>query len=174
LGLRPSSLQRELSSLEGAGILKSRQDRGRRYYFVEKSLPIFEELRSLMMKTTGLVDLLRDALKSVASKIEAAFVYGSVAQGRERHDSDIDLMVIGDVGFIELSPILDEVEQKLRREVNPSVFTRKEFLRRIDASDSFVASVLAKPTLPVIGRVDDITGGGSGRRPNSQGRHRPN
>src|SRR5215467_5264157 len=97
LGVPSSSLQRELHDLTAAGILKSHRQGRMVYYQANADSPLFPDLRGLLLKTAGLVDILADALKPLLPKIHLAFVYGSIASGEERSDSDIDLMVIGDV-----------------------------------------------------------------------------
>src|SRR5580692_77670 len=97
MGVPSSSLQRELQDLTEAGILKSHRQGRMAYYQANTDSPLFSDLRGLLLKTAGLVDVLADALKPLASKLMLVFVYGSIASGQERSDSDIDLMVIGAV-----------------------------------------------------------------------------
>ena len=101
LHTRPSSLQRELSSLEQSGILQQRKDGRRRYFKAETRSPIFRELRSIFEKTAGLIPTLRVALRPFANKIVCAFVYGSIARREEDATSDVDLMVIGSLGLAD-------------------------------------------------------------------------
>src|SRR5947207_164254 len=98
LHTRPSSLQRELSSLEQSGILQQRKDGRRTYFKAEVRSPTFRELRSIFEKTVGLIPTLRIALRPFANRIACALVYGSIARREEHATSDIDLMVIGNVG----------------------------------------------------------------------------
>jgi predicted nucleotidyltransferase len=169
LGVSPSSLQYELARLTAAGILKRWLDGQRVCFQADKECPVYSELRSLIIKTVGIVDVLRDALKAFDGKIDVAFVYGSIAQGEEKTASDIDLMIIGSVTVFELVPVLDALTEKLLREVNPVVYTPKEFAKKA-AESRFVQSVLGRPSLFVIGPKDDLEGiiGGGTRR---KGRH---
>src|SRR6516164_138836 len=116
----PSSLQRELRSLEQSGILQLRKDGRRTYFKAETRSPIFRELRSIFEKTVGLIPTLRDALRPFAEEIACAFVYGSIARHEEHATSDVDLMVIGTVGLGDLAPSLRKAEKRLGREVNVS------------------------------------------------------
>jgi len=172
LGVRRSTLQRDLLKLTAVGILKSSRSGNRVYFQADESCPIFPELRSLLLKTTGLLDALRDELASLASRIEVAFVYGSIAAGTETAGSDIDLMIVGSVGLMDLVPLLDRATRTFRREVNPTVYTPAEFGQRVRDS-RFVKSVLAKPHLFVLGTEDalEAVAGGETRRPGADGPH---
>jgi predicted nucleotidyltransferase len=138
-----SSLQRELLDLTA-------------YYQANADSPLFSDLRGLMLKTAGLVDVLADALKPLAAKLRVVFVYGSVASGREQSDSDIDLMVVGSVLPAELALPLRRAREVLGREINPTVYTRAEFVKKRAGKDHFLARVLDKPKLFVIGSKDEL------------------
>jgi len=142
LHTRPSSLQRELRSLEQTGILQQRKD-GRRIYFkAETRSPLFRELRSIFEKTSGLIPTLRIALRPFARRIVCAFVYGSIARREERAASDIDLMVIGKVGLAGLAPSLRKIEERLGREVNVTNYSVDEFRKKVAERDHFLTTVL--------------------------------
>jgi predicted nucleotidyltransferase len=156
LGVPPSSLQRELRELTTAEVLKSHR-RGRMvYYQANKQSPIYPELRSLLLKTAGLVDVLAESLTPLASNVRIAFVYGSVASGAEQSDSDIDLMIVGELNPAELSIPLRQAREVLGRDVNPSVYTVKEFTAKRSRRDHFLTSVLDKPKLFVVGNKDEL------------------
>lgn len=138
----PSSLQRELASLVAAGILRFRRDGNRAYYQSEPTCPFLPELQGLLAKTVGIADVLKETLSSFESKVEIAFVYGSVAREEERSASDIDLMILGIVGLRELTPALREAEQRLQRQVNPSLYTKEEFARKVEEGNHFLHTVL--------------------------------
>jgi predicted nucleotidyltransferase len=154
--VRPSSLQRELRDLTGAGILKCHRQGHMVYYQANTGSPVFPELRALLLKTAGLVDVLADSLKPLASKIKLAFVYGSIARGEERSESDIDLMVIGDVPPSELALSLRRPRELLGREINPTLYSTAEFNEKKASMDSFLGQVLAKPRLLVLGSEDEL------------------
>jgi predicted nucleotidyltransferase len=161
LHTRPSSLQRELSSLEKSGILQQRKDGRRTYFKAETRSPIFRELRSIFEKTVGLVASLRVALAPFANKIVCAFVYGSIARREEHAASDVDLMVIGSVGLADLAPILRKVEKRLGREVNVTDYSVEEFRKKVAERDHFVTTVLKGSLQFVKGEprdMDAITG----------------
>ncbi len=163
LGVTPSSLQRELSALVGAGILRRKQEGGRVYYQADVENPIFPDLQSLVAKTAGLVSVLQSTLKSVRDRIVSAFVYGSIARSTERSPSDIDLMVIGRVRLSELSPLLRRAEERLARPVNATLHTPIEFRKRVAAKNPFLHNVLEKEKLFVIGGEHDLERAGISR-----------
>jgi predicted nucleotidyltransferase len=142
LHTRPSSLQRELRSLEQTGILQQRKDGRRTYFKAETRSPIFRELRSIFEKTLGLIPTLRIALRPFANRIVCALVYGSIAHREEHPASDIDLMVIGNVGLGDLAPSLRKVEKRLGREVNVTNYSVDEFRRKVAEPDHFPTTVL--------------------------------
>ena len=138
----PSSLQRELRSLEQSGILQLRKDGRRTYFKAETRSPIFRELRSIFEKTVGLIPTLRDALRPFAEEIACAFGYGSIARHEEHATSDVDLMVIGTVGLGDLAPSLRKAEKRLGREVNVTNYSIEEFRKKADEGDHFLTTVL--------------------------------
>ena len=156
LHTRPSSLQRELTSLEQSGILQQRKDGRRTYFKAETRSPIFPELQSLFEKTAGVIPVLRAALQLFANKIVCAFVYGSIARRQERATSDVDLMVIGTVGVGDLAPSLRKAEKRLGREVNLTNYSADEFRKKIAAADHFLTTVLKGSRQFVIGEEHDL------------------
>ena len=156
MGVPSSSLQRELQELTNAGILKSYRQGRMVYYRANSDSPLFPELRGLLLKTSGLVDVLRDALKPVAGRITLAFVYGSIASSQERSESDVDLMVIGSVSPSDLALPLRTAREQLGREINPTVYSVTEFKRKRDAKDHFLSQVLTGPRLIVLGSENDL------------------
>ncbi len=142
LHTQPSSLQRELRSLEQSGILQQRKDGRRTYFKAETRSPIFRELRSIFEKTVGLIPTLLATLRPFANKITCAFVYGSVARRAERATSDVDLMVIGSAGLADLAPALRKAERRLGREINVTNYSTDEFHKRVAEGDHFLKTVL--------------------------------
>ena len=156
MGVPPSSLQRELQDLSAVGILKTHRQGRMVYYQANMDSPVFPDLRGLLFKTAGLVDVLADALKPVAAKLRAAFVYGSIAAGKEQSDSDIDLMIVGQVSPTELALPLRRARELLGREINPTVYTPAEFDKKRAANDPFLKQVMDKPKLFVLGNKDEL------------------
>jgi len=156
LGVSEGSLHRELKSLSDAGILRRVREGARVFYQADTALPIYPELRSLFLKTVGLVDVLRAALGPLGTKVTAAFVYGSLAKGEETAESDVDLMVIGDAEFGEVVDALALAEEQLGRELNPTVYPLKEFQDKVHARHHFLSTVLRDEKLFVIGNADEL------------------
>jgi predicted nucleotidyltransferase len=156
MGVPSSSLQRELQDLAEAGILKSHRQGRMAYYQANADSPLFSDLRGLLLKTAGLVDVLADTLKPLAAELRLVFVYGSIASGSEQSDSDIDLMVVGTLSPVELALPLRHARELLGREINPTVYTPAEFKKRRAANDHFLTRVLDKPKLFVIGNRNEL------------------
>lgn len=155
-GASPGSLHRELRALAELGLLE-RAEAGRQvYYRANRACPVFDELAGLLRKTSGLADVLREALAPLAERIEAAFVYGSVAAGSEGPRSDVDVMVLGRAGFADVVGAMAPVQEVLRREVNPTVMTAAEFAKRRTAGDGFVTALLGEPKLWLIGDEHEL------------------
>jgi DNA-binding transcriptional ArsR family regulator len=154
-GLPPGTLTRELAKLAAAGLLRREKRGNQQLYSADTASPIFAELASILRKTSGLADVLAQALAPVADQLEVAFIFGSVAQGRETSGSDIDLMLIGDLGFKQAVAHLHPVQAQLGREVNPKVFSAKEFSAK-SKKEAFLADVLAKPKIFLIGNAHDL------------------
>jgi len=155
-GASAGSLHRELRTLTDLGLLV-RQEVGRQvHYRANPDSPVFEELAGLLRKTAGVADVLRDALAPLASKVMFAFVYGSMAAGTERATSDVDLMVLGSAGFGDLARVLAGAQAALRREVNPTVMTPREFAQKLADDDGFARSVLKGPKLWLMGDENDF------------------
>lgn len=156
LHTRPSSLQRELAALVRSGILEQRRDGRRTYFRAEMRSPIFRDLRGVFEKTVGLVPTLRMALRPFDSRIACAFIYGSVARQEERATSDVDLMIVGDVGLSDLVPALRKAEQRLGREVNVTTYAVDEFRKKITQGDHFLRGVLKRGIEFVKGGQSDL------------------
>lgn len=156
MGVPSSSLQRELRDLEEAGILKMHRQGRMAYYQANMESPVFPELRGLMVKTTGLVDVLADAVSPLARKLRLVFVFGSIAAGNEDTASDIDLLVVGNVSPVDLAVPLRKAKELLGRDINPSIYTPAEFAKKRAARDHFLSRVLDKPKLFVLGDQDEL------------------
>ena len=158
------AVQRELARLEQATLVTVRRQGNQKHYQANRDAPIFAELRGIVLKTFGVVDVLRAALQSLLPTIELAFVYGSLAKGSERADSDIDLMVIGEVSSNgALLEALAPASAQLGRTINPTLYTPEEFAQRVMDGKSFILRVLEQPKIFVKGAEHDVTRlGGAG------------
>ena len=154
-GFAIGTIQTELKKLLRLDLVYSKRDGNRIYYEANKDHPLFADIRRLVLKTIGLADVLKDALGK-STKIRCAFVFGSVARGEEKAGSDIDLMVIGQVGFRELVGMIDGAAEKIGREINPHVLTPGDLKKRRTGKDHFVSSIMKEPKLFIRGRDDDL------------------
>ncbi len=156
LGVRPSSLQRELAALVKAGILDHRRDGNRVYVQANPHCPFLLELQGLLAKTVGLVEVLRDALVPFVEHIVLAFIYGSVARADEIATSDVDVMIIGRIGLADLASALRQAEQQVGRPINPTLYTREEFVTKLHAGQHFLTRVLEGKKLFIVGEPHEL------------------
>lgn len=155
-GTAPGTLTRELSKLVEAGVLSVQKVGNQAHYSANRECPIFDELASILRKTSGLVDVLAEGLMPLAARIDAAFVFGSMASGKAGASSDVDLMVIGKMEFGEVVQRLHPLQQVLGREINPKLYSRDEWQKLVAGKSAFVREVLGKPKLFVIGNEQSL------------------
>jgi len=109
-----------------------------------------------MLKTVGLVDVLREVLEPFANRIDWAFVYGSIARSEELASSDVDLMIIGRAGLADITPALRQAERHLNRPVNPALYSREEFVAKLTAKHAFLHAVLDGAKLFILGDPHEL------------------
>jgi predicted nucleotidyltransferase len=149
------AIQRELINLCSIGLLNKRASGNRNYYSLNKDHPIRNELKNIILKSTGIVEALARHL-SKNKDIELAFIYGSYAKDRESLLSDIDLFVIGDISHRKLSSILNKEKQNLAREINFNLYSKAEFLNRLKTGNHFILSVLKDKNIFLVGNENDL------------------
>jgi predicted nucleotidyltransferase len=150
------SLHRELFKLAEAQVLLREMEGKQVYYQANTSFLIFNELASILRKTSGLINILADALAPIANKIEVAFVFGSIANRTENPNSDVDVLIIGEVSFNEAAKSLYATQDVIGREINPKVYNKSEWRKLIKSKNSFAREILNKPKLFIIGNISDI------------------
>jgi predicted nucleotidyltransferase len=150
-----NAVWKELNNLEEAGLLKSETVGGRKIFTLNSQFPIIPELRNILLKTVGAGDLVRESLKDLEG-IEEAFIFGSFAEGEPDADSDLDIMLIGDLDVAQATPVIDEMEKILARDVNYVLFTQEEWKSRLENGDIFVTNVRNGPKVILIGSQDDL------------------
>ena len=153
-GFAIGTIQGELKKLSKLDLVLKEVDGNRTYYRANKNHPLYNDIHNLVLKTTGLVDVLRNALET--QKIKLAFVFGSFAKGEESADSDIDLMVIGNLGLRETTKLLSNTQEKILREINPHVYSLDEFIKKYKKNDHFVSQVVEGPQIFIIGSEDEL------------------
>jgi len=149
------AVERELRSLVDAGILLREKSGNLAYYRANRDCPIYAELRGIMLKTAGLADVLREALARVDG-IRFAFVFGSMAQGTGDAKSDVDVLIVGNASFADVSAALLPAQERLSREVTPTVYSPDEFRQRMAEKHHFLARVLSEPKIMLLGSPDDV------------------
>lgn len=156
VGAGHGALQRELKHLTDMDLIV-RTTRGNQVlYRANSQSPIFSEIKSLITKTVGIHDVIRSALASLGSEIQIAFVYGSVARQKERANSDVDLMVLGNAPFSDVVLALGPAQTVLGREINPTVFPVSEFRSKLAARNHFLRSVMREKRLFVLGTEHEL------------------
>jgi len=152
--LNEATVRQELKKLADMGIIEARRDANRVYYRARTEHQLYPEIRSIVLKTSGLADILRAALGK--ADVRTVFGCGSLPSGEENSSSDVDLMVIGSVSLREVSKLLSGVAERLSREINSHVMDEKEFVRRREAGDRFLGAILRAPKLFVIGDEHEL------------------
>lgn len=148
------AVARELRTLIDAGLLVEEREGNQRFLLARRSSPVFEELKSFIAKTSGAPAAVREALGALEGKVAVAFIFGSVAQGRERPESDLDLFVIGSAGFSELMERLRELEKRLGRPVQLLCFDANSAQDRQSLRKASMRKILTGPKQFVLG--DDV------------------
>lgn len=150
-GIGQGAAQRELARWLEAGLLVRTRSGNQVYYRANTASPVFAELKGLAIKTAGMAEVLREALTGLADRITVAFVHGSVVRGTEKAGSDVDVVVVGAVTFSEVAIALHGAQEQLGREVNPTVYTVREFHKKLDAGHHFLTATVSAPKLFLIG-----------------------
>ena len=155
-GTVAGTLHKELARLAAAGILTKETSGNQVLYGADPNCPIYSELASILRKTSGIADVLRESLAPVVDRIEFAFVFGSMATGEETSGSDVDVMLIGDISFSEAVNALYSAQESIHREINPKVYSHGEWKKLVKSKDAFIKNVLAAPKIFLTGGPDDL------------------
>jgi len=153
-GLSLGTVRQDLQKLGKLDLVKTRRDGNRLYYRANTDHPLYPEIRKLVLKTSGLVEIFKKVLDREG--IQVAFIFGSLASNKEKAASDVDLMVIGAVGLRRLSSWLAGASDQIGREINPHTMSVEEFRRRKQKEDHFLSHVLASPKLFIVGKEHDL------------------
>ena len=151
------AVQRELASLSESGLLTVSKQGNQKHYQANANAPVFAELRSLVLKTMGLADVLRTALSPLATQIDFAFVYGSVARQQDTAQSDVDVMIVSaSLGYGEVFGALEDSAVSLGRKVNPTLYTPLDWSKRLAQDSAFVTRVMQQPKIWLIGHEEQL------------------
>jgi len=157
-GLSLGTIQQDLQKLVKLDLMTTRRDGNRLYYRANTEHPLYQDIRKLVLKTAGLMEIFKSVLDREGA--EVAFVFGSLARSREKAASDVDLMVIGTIGLRALSSWLSGVSEQIGREINPHTMSVEEFRQRKQKGDHFLSNVLESPKLFIIGNDNDLAATG--------------
>lgn len=156
LGADSTNVSRELTKLAGMGILVFQQQGRQKYYGVNPNHPAFAELRGLVLKTAGLSNVVSSALNLLSSKIVFAFIFGSFARAEDTADSDVDLLIVGNITLKDVSAVLGQASRQLGREFNPVIYTPAEFRSKVKAKHHFITEILKDKKMFIIGSEHDV------------------
>jgi len=154
-GYSVGNIRREMIRLEADGIFKSRNVGKTKSYGLNKDYPLYDEIKNIVRKTIGIEYALKEVLRSCAGA-DFAFIYGSYAEAREHVLSDIDIIVIGSVGPMQIKSALFEYQSTLGREINSIVYTRDEFLKKLNEKNHFVSSIIKAKKIFIIGDENEF------------------
>ena len=155
-GISAGSLHRELKAMSEAGLLIREQQGNQVLYQADRSCSIFEELASIFRKTIGLGPELTTALEPIADRIDVAFVFGSMASGKQHARSDLDICVLGEVELLDVVKAIGSLQESLRREINPVVMTVEQFASDLANRERFAERLVAEPKIFVIGDENEF------------------
>ena len=151
------TISRELDKLVASGLLTVTRTGNQNHYQADSTNPVYNELVSIVKKTFGFADEIREAMKPVYDQINWAFIYGSVAKGNETSSSDIDLLVTADsLAYTDLMTILTPIEQTLSRPINPSIYTNEQIKSKLKENNAFITRVMEQPKIWIKGNDNDI------------------
>ncbi len=156
LGIGQGAVQRELSRLSEAAVITRTRVGSQIHYQANRQSPVFTELKSLMVKTAGVAEVLRDSLAAIAERIDVAFIFGSFARAADRANSDVDVIVVGTVSFGDVVTALQPAQKRIGREVNPAVFSTEEYGIKARSKDRFIGSVLGSSKIFLIGGENEL------------------
>ena len=150
------AVQRELEKLAEVDLITRTSVGNQVFYQVNQRNPVFVEMRALVSKTVGIFNILRSALEQLVEQVTVAFVYGSVARQEEKAQSDIDLMIIGNVELDDVLARLSDSETTLGRAVNPTVYSVSEFKKKLGEGNHFLNAVVSGDKVFLIGNEDEL------------------
>jgi len=148
------TVRQEAKNLESLELICKRKDGNRTYYKANKVHPLYEEIHRIVIKTSGLKDVLKIDLDS--KEIQFAFIFGSIANSTSNSESDIDLYIIGDIGLRKVSNLITNSAITLNREINPHTSTLQEFKGRLSTGDHLISQVFNSPKLMIKGTEDEL------------------
>jgi predicted nucleotidyltransferase len=155
LGSSVGTIHRELVSFEKSGILNSEKVGNLRFFYINKTNPLFTELKQMIFKTEGIKGRVEEELKKIRG-IKTAFIYGSFAKEEERSDSDVDLFLVGEIDEDELVHKISALEREFSREISYTIYTENELTKEKKNKNSFILDVIKGPKIFLSGGQDGL------------------
>ncbi len=152
-----SMVYKEIQNLEQLGLIKSEKKGKITLLHVNKELPYYRDLRNLIIKTTGISYTILNQLEDLGN-IEYLLVFGSVASGEDTQESDIDLLIIGEIPEDELIEAVRGIEKSVGKDLNYIHWTRDEFEKKIKEKNHLLIDVAEKPIIMLRGSEDEFRG----------------
>lgn len=155
LNFSAGSIRRELLKFEEDNLFIKKKQGNLLYYYLNENHPLFNELKSIISKTAGVEFSFKNELSKIKN-IKFALIFGSFASKKENEKSDIDLMVIGEPDISEFNKNILFLENKLKREINPVIYSFDEYLEKKIQNTQFILDILKKPKIILIGKESDL------------------
>ena len=156
LNVSPRQVNLELNSLREIGLVNKRISGKQHYYSINKDHVLFEDLRNIFLKTVGFRNILTSNLTAYENEVDYIYVYGSFAEGTYTHESDVDLMIIGDIESRKIAGQIRKIGDLLKREINISIFPLSEYVLKLKNKNHFINSVHGKKKIMIMGGEDEL------------------
>jgi len=157
LNKEPSHYQKYLDNFVEDEILLDERRGNMRFFKLNKKHPLYEEIKSIISKTVGLENELKKLVDKL-DNVKCAFIFGSIAKGVENMNSDVDLMLIGNINQDILTSAISSLEGKISREINYHIYSAEEISKKIKEKDGFVSNIFLSPMIKLKGNPYDFTG----------------
>ncbi len=148
LKISVSAVKKEIDSLNSIGLLNINKNK----ISLNNSCSYLEDLKNLFVKTDAIYYPIKKALND--KRIKFALIFGSFASGEYRKDSDIDLMIIGDISLNDIIKIIRVPENKIKKDINPIVWTNKNLKK--EKESGFVRDIFAKKIIMIKGDENEL------------------
>lgn len=153
VGTEINAIRRELKRLEDAGIIRKEQRGNRMYYLIREDYSLYKELLSITSKERGIGRLVLENIKTIGN-LKLAMLSLEYAKGRESKDSELDLILIGDINISETNDIIKREIIMSGRDVNYTIITEDEFLHLLKRREAFVMDFILRDKITLIGTID--------------------
>jgi len=156
LNKEPSHYQKYLDNLVEDKILLDERRGNMRFFRLNKKHPLYGEIKSIISKTLGVESKIKELVDKL-NNVECAFIFGSIARGGENINSDVDLMLIGDIDQNILITEVSSLEGEISREINYHIYNKQEIAKKVEEKDSFISNVFSAPIIIIKGNPYDFT-----------------